>query len=760
RNNPIFNLTTAEIPLPNILATATAKDPIKRALHPTLGVYTTRLINKPMNPAEALAYVNTYEMGGTNAVAGVNAPIYIRFAAPVDATTVTAANIKVFQITPDVAGTENSPLGFTDVSGMFKYKYTAGSTDLFLEPNFPLLPATRYIYVVSNRVKDAANGLAIGSSQHFDALKSTTTLVGPLAALEAVRANVTASGNIKLSGYAKVMDDLIAASATTKVANRDEIALMGRFITTGAGFVSKDAIGTMMPVESALRAFALGTMPAGYPQGLPGKTWSNTVSSTTTIPAAAYWTAAGAPGSAPSTLASVVTGSIDSAELSIDPVVSRANASTMDLSSVTNAYNPSAGVAKAFRDSSGNLTGFYHSSRTIPFVYLVPTTPNGKVVIFQHGITGQKEQVLAVAQALTGQGYAVVAIDLPLHGALKVTGHTTGAVWGQDFMAVGAPLATRTNIQQAAFNLNRLEFALRFGGFATLGIVPPSPPASLDIKYVGVSLGSIVGSYYLAGNTTLATSGLPYTQTTLDSDMKGFLSVPGGRTAYLIQNSPAFSPSVIAGLAAVGIVKDSPTYNNFFQATQSVVDPADPATMTTPLASGLPSRLSGRIAIQEAVGDLVIPNENTRYLGNALGGREILGAAGATVAPGFKQLAYSGSGTHAAGIPSSFMLTLSGATPTPKTATASINATDTTPKEGYFQFDQTGVSHGFLLDPTNSAAATGYAQRQMVYFINTGLVVDPTYQNNTTLPKSLAAAVPAGLYREILLPKVVDILGY
>jgi hypothetical protein len=385
-------------------------------------------------------------------------------------------------------------------------------------------------------------------------------------------------------------------------------------------------------------------------------------------------------------------------------------------------------------------------------VLLTPAAPNGKVVIFQHGITGQKEQVVAVAGSLTAAGYTVVAIDQPLHGALALPGHTTGAQWGQDLMAIGAPLATRTNIQQGAFNLNRLELTMRTGGFAAQGIIPA--PA-VDIKYVSISLGSVIGSYYLAGNTTLSTTGYPYTQSTLNSDMKGFLSVPGARLAYLIQNSPAFGPSVNAGLTAKGIATGSPTYHQFFQVTQSVVDPVDPATMTTPLAAGLPSRLSGRITIQEATGDQVIPNEYTRYLGNALGGREILGTAGAAVAPGFKQLGYNGASTPR--IPATFMYTLTGGSPAPKIDFAAASPTATTPKEGYFQFDQTGVSHGFLLDPTGSLTATGMAQKQMVYFLSTGLVVDPA---SGTLPKSLAAAIPAGFSREILLPDVVDILGY
>jgi pimeloyl-ACP methyl ester carboxylesterase len=757
-NSVLFDPSASIIPLPNILATATAKDPFMNYS----GNFGPRPANKPMTPPEALAYVNKYEMGDTNAVAGLNAPIYIRVANPVIPATVSATTIKIFQLSVDTAGTENSPLGFTDISSMFTYQYKAGSTDIFAFPNFPLLPGTRYLYVVTNRVKDEASGGSVSGSFYFEALKATTPLLGAFAALEPIRANKMSGDNVLLSGYAKVMDDLVAASAATTISSRNEIALLGRFITTGAGYIPTNATNsaTRIPVESALRAFAAG----GLPGGLPGKIWTNTVNTPATIPAAAFWAAAGAPGTAPASLSRVVTGTINSADLSLDPVVVKANAAAgIDQSATPGAYNPAAGVVQAFR-SGANLTGFYHTLRSVPFVYLAPVTPNGKAIIFQHGITGQKEQVLAVAGALTAAGYAVVAIDLPLHGALAVPTHTTGPVWGQDFMAIGAPLATRSNIQQGAFNLNRLELTLKTGGFVAAGIATAVPT---EIKFAGISLGSIVGAYYLAGNTTMATSGNPYTQTTLSSDMKGLLSVPGGRTAYLIQNSPAFSPSVNAGLAAKGIATNSSTYHQFFQVTQSVVDPVDPATMTTPLATGLPSRLSGRIAIQEATsttftpdgtiptnGDLVITNTYTRYFGNSLGGREVLGSAGSTVAPGFKQLGYNGA--TAPRIPANFMYTLLSGAPEPKIDFAAATPTATAPKEGYFQFDQTGISHGFLLDPTGSLAATGMGQKQMVFFLTTGLVVDPS---SSTLPKSLAAVVPV-LEREILLPKVLDILGH
>src|SRR5665647_1452937 len=66
------------VPLPNILATATAKDPLTQYTDST-GAVVARPANTPMNPLEALAYVNKYEMGQTQAVSGLNAPIYLRF---------------------------------------------------------------------------------------------------------------------------------------------------------------------------------------------------------------------------------------------------------------------------------------------------------------------------------------------------------------------------------------------------------------------------------------------------------------------------------------------------------------------------------------------------------------------------------------------------------------------------------------------------------------------------------------------------------
>lgn len=769
-NAALFDPTTGTVPLPNILATASAADPLTGTALSTGAI--TRLPNTPMTPPEALSYVNRREMGETHAVSGLNSPIYIRFTYPVDPATVTATNIKVFQLTPNAltgepAGTEGAALGFADVSGMFTYRYTAGGTDLFLFPNFPLSPGSRYLYVVSNKVKDAATGGPIISSAYFEYLKSTTPLSGSTAALEPIRANAVVTGTtiVKLSGYAKVMDDLISTAAMATVTARAHVALLGRFITTGTGATSlntkfpSDTGASIIPTETALRSFAAGV--------LPGKTWNNTMSVTTTFDGGGtnpspnvYWAAAlGAGNTAPSTVGTVILGTINSADLSMDPVVVAANASTLNLTGVTGAYNPAAGVVQAFRPNGLNLTGFYSTDRTVPFVYIAPTgtAPTGgwPLVIYGHGIGGQKEHALAVVQSLTAIGRAVIAIDNPMHGGLAVPTHTTGAVWFQDFVALGAPLALRSNIQQGAFNLNRLELTVRFGGFAGLGTAAPS---AADIKYVGHSLGSIIGAYYLAGNTTMSATGFPYTQATLNSDMKGYLSVPAGRWGYIGQDTASSFESIITpGLAAVGVIKGSPTYHQFFLVTQAIGDNTDPATMTTPLAAGLPSRLSGRIAIQESTGETAIPNTYTRYLGNALGGRAILGGTAAPlIAPGFMQLAYTAGGTpaHAAGVPSQFMYTLTGTTVTAKVGNAAVSASAITPTEGYFQFDQAGIGHGSLIDPSNMTNL-GLIQRQLRYFMGaTGnsIVVDPT--QGTALP---IAPVPM---QEIQWPAQFTIIGH
>lgn len=126
--------------------------------------------------------------------------------------------------------------------------------------------------------------------------------------------------------------------------------------------------------------------------------------------------------------------------------------------------------------------------------------------------------------------------------------------------------------------------------------------------------------------------------------------------------------------------------------------------------------------------------------------------AALAVAPGFSQRSYA-----LGRIPVLFMFTRSaGGTLVPKTAPAAASAAAAGPREGYLQFDQPGVSHGFLIDPT-TLAIRQLAQRQMAYYVRDGLVVDPTV-TSAELP-GLPAAAGTGVRWRITPPETMKIPG-
>ena len=748
---PVFDPTTGNVPLPNILVTASVtgitytptSTPAAGMLNITPGL--------PLTPDKALAFVNLKEMGNTHAVSGLNAPIYISFPAAVDTTTVNSSTIKVFQLAPDAAGTENAALGFTDISSLFTYSTFAivpSGMGVYAYPKLPLLPGTRYLYVVTNRVKDTA-GLAITGSPYFEALKGTTPLGGAFAALEAVRANVTSGTNILLSGYAKVMNDLITASAVTTVTKRADIAVMGRFITTGAGYIPTDPANTTpalaavrIPMEMALWAWANN---AAVPNTVDFSTtesraWSNSVSSFTALASeaavpgsvAAFYTAAGL-GTAPSSaIGLVATGAFEGANLQMDPYGVSQNASISGnlTAAAGTIYNPGtsvvpgSGTTQAARNATGKLRGFYHTTRTVPFIALSPKAAPAAdttypVAIFLHGIGGQKEQVLGLANTLCAAGFTVIAIDQARHGAMA--DGRTAAEWATNFFMLPSMLTARANGQTSAFNLWRLERLLKQptadGTSLQAAMAGVGKPLSVTgaSQFVGQSLGSIVGAYFLAGNSA-QTGG---------SNMKGLLSVPGAKVISILKDSPSFAATVNGGLAAAGVTTNSSAYFQFFALAQAVVDPMDPGSMGTPLPGATASRLAGRILVQEAVGDTVIPNACGQYFVNSFAGRQ--GQLGGDVSGGFTQVNRTGLITPAVPYVYGASLAAFKASVAPATATGTGN-----PTQGVMQFGTTAApaAHGLLLSDTTTPANVAAAQRQMAIWVNLGVVADGATTTN------------------------------
>ncbi|HUJ74644.1 MAG TPA: alpha/beta hydrolase, partial [bacterium] len=400
-------------------------------------------------------------------------------------------------------------------------------------------------------------------------------------------------------------------------------------------------------------------------------------------------------------------------------------------------------VLQPFRNAQGILQGYYHVPVSRPFLYLAPAgvaeLQGFPLVLFQHGLKGRKEDVLDLAGPLTKAGFAVLATDLPWHGTqakedMRIepeddpeTQSMKRGGWAMDFLALGAPLAARANLHQAAFNLHRLEQCVAAGAFSKggLGLRMPSRER---IQFVGTGTGAVAGVGYLAGNLPF-----PHDAEAPGKAMKALLNAPAGRIAYAIRDSPIFRPFLVAYFAQFEVSPASPFAHAFFQITQTVLDPVDPATLTTPVAPGLPSRLYGRILIQEATstrtspkgepadGDLAFPNVHTRYLGNALGGRGVLDTKAALLtAPKFFQL---GCGA-ARRIPVPFLHTFEGKSVVPKTASAGRPGAGTWPGEGYFQFDQAEVRHDSLLIP-GPKGALNPMQEQMVHWLSNGTVMDP-----------------------------------
>ncbi len=268
------------------------------------------------------------------------------------------------------------------------------------------------------------------------------------------------------------------------------------------------------------------------------------------------------------------------------------------------------------------------STVTVPMVVTLPNSHSGRakpasgwpVVIFQHGITRNRTDAFAVAGTLAAQGFAVVAIDLPLHGItdttspfyvgntpfaqlgaaertfdLDVENNSTGAAGpdgaidpsGSWFINLSSLLTSRDNLRQGVADLFELAHAVPSMHY--------SANADFDgsrIAFVGQSLGSIVGTMFVQIDPNVNTA---------------LLSVPGGGIARLLDGSPTFGPRIRAGLAAAGVEAGTPDYDAFMVAAQTAVDSGDPINFAVVTDTK-------HLLMQEVVGggdvppDQVIPN--------------------------------------------------------------------------------------------------------------------------------------------------------
>jgi len=225
--------------------------------------------------------------------------------------------------------------------------------------------------------------------------------------------------------------------------------------------------------------------------------------------------------------------------------------------------------------------------------------PPWPVLIFQHGITRNREDMLAVADSFADAGFAVVAIDLPLHGITTPYSQANPATYfyassanpfyaglglpasgsiertfdlaviappaidpsGSHFINLTSLLTSRDNLREGAADLITFERSLAGATIANAGGAKIF--AAGQTHYLGHSLGAIVGTVFLGV--------VPGTEVST-----GTLANPGGNVSQLLIDSPSFAPLINEGLAAQGLTPGTTLYANFFRDSQNAVDAGDP----------------------------------------------------------------------------------------------------------------------------------------------------------------------------------------
>ncbi len=480
----------------------------------------------------------------------------------------------------------------------------ASSRTVAIVPTKPLRQLTSYMAVLTNGITDAAGNDATPDQTYFLTKRTTPLCVGGVSqepllpsatacALEPLR-QLTGSQEAAAGGAGIAKDKIIVSwVATTQsitpvlqaVRNRTAQTAPATTVVAPTG-LNLGSLGAGLPPVADIY---IGSIELPYYLGVPSQT-------NPTAPLTAFWRAA--PGAYVPPFAS----------LGLSPQ-----------STFVTFANPFPVVTTA---------------QKVPMVLTIPNANSGRtrpaagwpIVIYQHGITRDRTDAFAIAATMAAQGYAVVAIDIPLHGItnpanplfvgntplaalgvrertfnLDLTNNSTGAAGpdgmidssGSLFINLSSLLTSRDNIRQASADLFTLARAI-----PTMRYAGPNDFDGARIGFVGQSLGSIVGTTFMAIEPSVQTA---------------VLNVPGGGIARLLEGSPTFGPRIRAGLlAAGGPTQGTPDYDTFFGAAQTVIDSSDPINFALPANGGmLPSK---NLLVQEVVGggsvppDQVIPN--------------------------------------------------------------------------------------------------------------------------------------------------------
>ncbi|HET7174380.1 MAG TPA: hypothetical protein VFK21_00080, partial [Gammaproteobacteria bacterium] len=589
---------------------------------------------------------------------GTESDIDIYFTGSVDATTLTPNTVLVFKVassatTKAVDPTKGATLlaPGTDYSVGLSPGIDSGGEIVTIKPLKPLTPSTvnpstgtavpsTYLVVVTTGVKDK-NGDAVAPSPDYSTIVAADA---PALAAGGDLTKITLTATDPLLPVAQFTLPQLAVAAGAKIPLAN-VAVTFSFSTAYLGLslaeLSANATATTQPT---------GTNATGIVD--TGETVCDILVASGQLANATA--CAGVPGS---TLTEVFAGTV---ALPYYLTVPKSGATD----AITDSWhNAKGGDTAISTDPSSLLPKATTTQNIIPILVALPksggpcTVPAGNAwptVIFQHGITRNREDMLGIASTLVLGGQpsfctAVVAIDLPLHGVTDtsdpfyqnqlfakaapnlVTGERTfnmdatgkaGATGssidgsGQLFINLNSTITSRDNLREGAADLINLAATLPTLSAVTPGVTPTvNTFNTAALFFVGHSLGGIVGTDFLGADTgghalggTLRIKG-------------AVLANPGGHIAQLLQDSATFGPLINTELAANGITTHTQSYYDFYSEAQAVVEDGDPANYAAAASQGHLTHML------EVVGgldkgsppDQVVPNSATDVLIEQMG---------------------------------------------------------------------------------------------------------------------------------------------
>jgi hypothetical protein len=557
------------------------------------------------------------------------APMKVRFSSAIDAASITPGAIVVVEVLTDPT-LNKAPVGVrrvlvpgVDFSAALAPNLDAGGALLQITPLKPLLannvPAPRdigYLVIVTNAVRSAAGVAAVPDTDYANIKAAQPTC--------AAIVNPNLNGICRITGAQLQIAQAIGVSPANIILT---FSFTTESVSTTLSVLSQQVLASPPPPTAVLPV---------------------PIASTGTILAPLF-------GPAARNLADIYFGTITVPYYLTAPI-SPANGGN-GREPLEKFWRAAAAPPAPLTDPLGerNLTRFNPvpaktQDLTVPVLISIPRgiakPANGwPVVVYQHGITEDRATMVLVADAVAAAGFAMVAMDLPLHGimpndpfyALSPTNPANAALpapfrvgeptfnvdyvnnttlaagpdgqpdaSGQHIINLASVLTSRDNLRQGASNLINLTRAAPFmdldGNAATVDF------DGSRMHFFGWSLGGIIGSAFMG-----TPGASPLRAVTLFAAGCGVLET--------LRQSPRYAPILNNGLAAFGVPTGSTLYWEFVHAAQAVIEAGDGCNYTG-------SWGSRPIHMMEIVGtpgdatrpsDLAVPNSSTERLAALLG---------------------------------------------------------------------------------------------------------------------------------------------